>query len=113
MLIFRNNSTPRGRRTPPFAKGGTIPASPTRMYYVYLLRSEKDKGFYIGFTTRDVRERLVEHQNGIVDSTKNRQPIELIYFEAYTNESQARERELKLKDFGSSYTGLLKRLGFK
>lgn len=86
---------------------------PKIMYFVYLLRSKKDNGFYIGFTSRDTQERLVEHQNGIVDSTKNRRPVELVYFEAYREESLARVRERNLKDFGSAYVALLKRLGFK
>ncbi|MBP9864418.1 GIY-YIG nuclease family protein [Patescibacteria group bacterium] len=83
------------------------------MYFIYLLKSEKDAGFYIGFTTRSPQERLVEHQNGIVDSTKHRRPVELIYFEAYQEEGLARERERSLKNFGSAYVGLLKRIGQK
>ncbi len=83
------------------------------MYFVYILKSKKDQEFYIGFTARDVHDRFVEHQNGIVDSTKNRRPVELVYFEAYIEESMARKRERNLKDFGSAYVGLLKRLGFK
>ena len=81
------------------------------MYFVYILKSQKDLGFYIGFTTRTPKERFVEHENGLVDSTKNRRPVELIYFEAYFDESLARQRERSLKDFGSAYVGLLKRLG--
>ena len=37
----------------------------------------------------------------------------LVYYEAYNNEMQARERERKLKQYGSSYQGLLKRIGLK
>ena len=83
------------------------------MNYVYVLQSERDHGFYIGFTTRLPEERFVEHQNGLVDSTRNRRPMKLIYFEAYTDAGLARKREQHLKDFGSAYTGLLKRLGLK
>ncbi len=100
--------------TPPFAKGGAIPLLlATPMYHVYLLQSEKDTGYYIGFTTRSIEERFVEHQDGLVDSTRNRRPMKLIYAENYLSEALARKRERDLKQFGSAYQGLLKRLGEK
>lgn len=80
------------------------------MYYVYLLRSLKDNGFYIGYTS-DPKQRLIEHQNGNVDSTKNRRPVEMVYLEGYQEQSDALEREKSLKQFGSAYSGLLKRIG--
>ena len=80
--------------------------------HVPFLKSEKDGGFYIGFSS-DIERRRLEHLNGLVDSTKNRRPIRMIYYEAYEIEALARERERKLKEFGSAYTGLLKRLGEK
>jgi putative endonuclease len=80
------------------------------MFYVYLLLSKKDEKFYIGYSG-DLKVRLQEHLNGEVESTKHRRPLKLIYYEAYFNEEMAREREEKLKKFGSSYQGLIKRLG--
>ena len=82
------------------------------MYYVYLLRSKKDLGFYIGYSS-NLKFRFTEHCNGLVESTKDRRPLELIYYESYGLESLAREREEKLKEFGSAYVGLLKRLKLK
>ena len=82
------------------------------MFYVYLLKSEKDQGYYIGYTS-DLQRRFQEHLHGLVDATKHRHPIKLLYYEAYQGESDARERESKLKQFGSAYTGLLKRLNEK
>lgn len=82
------------------------------MYYVYLLLSQKDNGFYIGCCS-DIFVRVSTHNKGYVESTRNRLPMELIYFEAYNDKAKAFERERKLKDFGSSYSGLLKRLGLK
>ena len=79
---------------------------------MYLLYSDKDQGFYIGFTS-DIERRKLEHLNGLVDSTKNRRPVRMIYFEAYPEEKLAREREAHLKDFGSAYVALLKRLHLK
>lgn len=82
------------------------------MYFVYLLKSEKDNKFYIGFSS-DLAQRMVEHHKGLVDSTKYRQPLKLIYYESYEEEKLARLRERRLKEFGSAYTGLLKRLELK
>ena len=53
------------------------------MFYVYVLRSESDSGFYIGFST-NLRARLKQHQDGESPATKPRDPWKLIYYEAYT-----------------------------
>lgn len=82
------------------------------MFYVYLLKSDTDTGFYIGFSS-DLRRRYQEHVMGKVDSTKHRRPLALIYYEAYSTQMAARDREEKLKQFGSAYVGLLKRLSLK
>ncbi|PIR02989.1 MAG: excinuclease ABC subunit C [Candidatus Magasanikbacteria bacterium CG11_big_fil_rev_8_21_14_0_20_43_7] len=82
------------------------------MFYTYLLQSEKDDGFYIG-STGDLKRRFQEHTEGKVTSTCNRRPLRLCYYESYSEEWLAKEREKKLKQFGSAYTALLKRLGYK
>ena len=66
------------------------------MYYVYVIQSKKDKQFYTGFT-RDLENRLLEHNSGRVSSTKERGPFELIYYEACLNEQDALAREKYLK----------------
>jgi putative endonuclease len=66
------------------------------MYYTYVLLSEKDNAFYIGFT-KDLKERFQEHQSGNVSSTKNRRPLKLIYYEACLNEIDAIKREKYFK----------------
>ena len=66
------------------------------MYYTYVLQSKKDNKFYTGWT-QDLKNRLKEHNNGKVDSTKWRIPLELIYYEACLNEDDARQRERYLK----------------
>ena len=66
------------------------------MYYVYVLRSRKDKQFYTGFT-RDLRIRLKKHNEGQVSSTRFRCPFELLYYEAYTDQRDAIRREKYLK----------------
>ena len=79
------------------------------MYYVYVLRSNKDGKHYIGYTN-DLKRRFEEHNQGNNLSTRNRIPFELIYYEAYTHKSLAIRRENKLKEFKNSYTQLFKRI---
>jgi putative endonuclease len=65
-------------------------------YYVYVLQSESDKNFYTGYT-KDIRVRFNEHNAGKVLSTKNRLPMELIYWEGCLNQKDALSREKYLK----------------
>jgi len=64
--------------------------------YVYALASSKRGGYYVGFT-RDLKERLAEHNKGLNFSTKFYKPWQLIYYEAHTSEVDARRREKYLK----------------
>jgi len=66
------------------------------MYYVYVLHSIKDNGFYIGFST-NLRTRLRQHQDGENFATSHRGPWKLIYYEAYTEREDAEGREQFLK----------------
>jgi putative endonuclease len=73
----------------PLEKGKT-------MHYVYILRSTKDGKYYTG-CTKDLRKRFSEHNDGKVDSTKDRRPFELIYYEASSDQTDAFAREKYLK----------------
>ena len=66
------------------------------MYYVYLLKSKKDHGLYIGYTN-NLKRRFEEHNQGMSLSTKNRIPLKLIFYEAFSNSTDARNREKYLK----------------
>jgi putative endonuclease len=66
------------------------------MFYLYILRSKKDGDLYIG-STNNLRKRIVEHNNGRTISTSLRKPLELLYYEAYKSEKDARHREKNLK----------------
>ena len=79
------------------------------MVYVYVLKSLKDAELYIG-STNDLKRRLSEHQNGKSFSTQFRRPFELVYYEAYKNEKDAREREQILKLRGNSRRFLKERI---
>lgn len=79
------------------------------MWYVYLIKSQKDHKLYIG-STGNLKKRFFDHNNGKQFATKWRRPWELIYYEAYQEEFLARRREKRLKYFGSAYRELIKRL---
>jgi putative endonuclease len=79
------------------------------MYYIYILKSKKDGKLYIGFTTQ-LNRRLQQHKNGESLSTKYHRPFEIIYYEAYSSEKDARRREKNLKLFSKSYYSLKRRL---
>jgi putative endonuclease len=64
--------------------------------YVYVLRSTKDGQFYVGLS-RNLQARLQAHNSGQVPSTRNRVPLELIYWEGCLNVSDAAQREKYLK----------------
>ncbi len=66
------------------------------MYYVYVLLSEKDNNFYIGFS-ENVEQRLDEHNAGKNVSTRLRRPFRLIYCEGHTSKSDALRREKYFK----------------
>jgi putative endonuclease len=65
------------------------------MHYVYVLRSLKDNGFYIGYSA-NLRKRFSEHVTGGSFATCHRGPWQLIY-EAYLNQADALGREQYLK----------------
>ena len=73
------------------------------MYFVYVLQSLKDKNYYIGYTN-DLKNRIKQHNNGKVKSTKYRTPFKLIYYEASRNRYDALKREKYLKTtYGHRY----------
>jgi putative endonuclease len=68
------------------------------MYYIYILHSEKDNKRYIGYT-KNLKLRFELQQKGKVESTKNRRPLKLIYYEACLNQQDATHREKYLKTY--------------
>ena len=67
-------------------------------HYVYVLKSKQDGKFYTGYT-KDLKLRFEQHQKGKVESTKNRRPLKLIYYEACLNQQDATHREKYLKTY--------------
>ena len=66
------------------------------MFFTYVMMSERDNKLYIGFTN-DLEKRVEEHHKGVVASTANRRPLELIYYEACLSEEDALKREKYFK----------------
>ena len=79
------------------------------MWFIYLLRSKKDKSLYIGLT-QNLQRRLREHNSRETFSTKSKAPWELIYCEIYKSEEDAKKREESLKLHAKALAQLKKRL---
>lgn len=72
-------------------------------YFVYVLKSLKDSKWYTG-STNNLTTPVDAHNDGRVESTRNRRPLNLIYYEACLNEHDARIREQYLKSaWGKRY----------
>jgi putative endonuclease len=73
------------------------------MFYTYVLKSKRDGDFYIGFSG-DLKRRIEKHDNGLVSATKDRRPLELVYYEACLDKELAIKREKYFKTgFGRRY----------
>ena len=80
------------------------------MYYVYLIQSEvKKKEFYLG-STKDLKKRIIQHNNKEVKSSVRYVPWKLVYYEAFLSEKDARDREHRLKHHGKGMYDLKRRL---
>lgn len=79
------------------------------MFYIYILRSQIDFQLYTG-STADLRKRLMEHNSGKVFATRFRRPLDLIYYEAYRSEKDARQREHNLKLRANALSQLKRRI---
>ena len=58
---------------------------------------------YVGFTP-DLKTRFEKHNEGKVESTKKRRPLDLLYYEACRSKADALHREKYLKSsWGKRY----------
>lgn len=71
------------------------------MFYVYILKNFITKELYYGYT-KNVERRVSEHNKS--------QKWELVYFEAYKSEIDARKREKRLKYYAQALTALKQRI---
>lgn len=79
------------------------------MHYVYLLQSLNQEHIYIG-NTDNLERRLKDHNEGKNSSTVKYLPFRLVYYEAYSDKTDAISRERRLKHHGSVIGHLKKRL---
>jgi len=63
------------------------------MYAVYILKSKSDGSSYVGSTSKDCLQRVLEHHKGSNRSTKWKGPYDLIHYEEYGEKSVALARE--------------------
>lgn len=77
------------------------------MYYFYVIESN-DGELYFG-ATKDLKRRLSEHASNRSYSTRNKQ-WQLIYYEAYRSEKDARRRETRIKLHGQAKRQLKDRI---
>ena len=70
------------------------------MFYLYFIRNKLSKETYIGYTN-NLSRRFKEHAD---------KSPELIYYEAYKSQADARQREWKLKQRGQTVRRLRERL---
>ncbi|OGX05459.1 MAG: hypothetical protein A3G87_09620 [Omnitrophica bacterium RIFCSPLOWO2_12_FULL_50_11] len=62
------------------------------MYYTYVLWTQAEERFYIGYTA-DLKRRLAEHRRNKVYTTQRYQQIQLIFYEAFLSQADAKRRE--------------------
>jgi predicted GIY-YIG superfamily endonuclease len=74
------------------------------MFYVYVLQSVEGKNVYYGFSS-DLRQRFKAHQQ-----MRKHAGWKLIYYEAYLDEQDARDRERMLKKYGATRGHLKQRI---
>ena len=74
------------------------------MHYVYFLKQPQGSAIYLGYTS-DLKRRYQEHQQ-----MPRHRGWHLVYYEAYLDQADARERERKLKSYGSSLGKLKARI---
>ena len=71
--------------------------------FVYIMASQKNGTIYIGVTS-DLLKRAYEHRNGLVDGfTKANDCKLLVWFEAFGDLQEARQRELQMKRWKRSW----------
>ena len=63
-----------------------------KVFYSYILRSQKDGTYYYG-SAENINQRLIQHNNGKVRSTKGHRPYRLHYSEELSTRAEAVRRE--------------------
>ncbi len=74
-----------------------------KTYFVYILASKANGTLYIGMTN-DLKRRVYEHRNDLVDGFTRKYGIhQLVYYESTNDVRVALEREKKLKNWNRKW----------
>jgi putative endonuclease len=79
------------------------------MYFFYILKSERLKRLYTGYTN-NLQKRVEEHNQGLVKSTKPYLPWKIVYYEAYLSKEEAIQREHNIKLRANAWNQLKRRV---
>ena len=67
--------------------------------FVYITANRKNGAIYLG-VTNDLLKRAFEHREGLIDGfTKDHGCKTLVWFEAFDDLQEARQRELRMKEW--------------
>ncbi|MBI2325894.1 GIY-YIG nuclease family protein [Candidatus Collierbacteria bacterium] len=81
----------------------------SKSFVVYILQSDLDKTFYVGYTT-DIQQRLKEHNQGKSRYTKGHRPYKVVYLENCPNLATAKHREIEIKQYKNTESFLKSRV---
>jgi len=78
------------------------------MYTVYIIKSEKNERYYVGFTN-NIGDRLSHHNSGATTSTRSGRPWSIVYREQFSDKKSAwlRERQIKKYKGGEAFKKLI------
>ena len=62
------------------------------MYFVYILKSQKNGRLYTG-STNNLNDRLRRHNAGESKATRHTRPFDLLYYESFLSRTEAVRRE--------------------
>ena len=68
-----------------------------------------NNGLYFGYSS-DLKNRIKQHNSGLVLSTRLKKPFRLVYYEAYCSKIDAKHREYSIKLRGNAYLQLKRRI---
>ncbi len=66
-------------------------------YFVYIIQSQKDASFYIGYTS-DIEQRIQKHNKATTGYSSRKAPWKLVYFEECEDKTAAIKRERFIKN---------------
>ena len=70
------------------------------MYYMYILKSENNKQYYVGHTS-NIEDRVIRHNTGRVTATRQNIPWSIFHMEEFADRASALKREYQIKSWKS------------